>query len=177
MPTESPAESSYAREPPAESSCAREPSQFLLSGRVDSPVFEPSACSSPLHLVWSSSRNFDLRTSLLGKRDLTSDSTGPPVWHGYRYDSSDSTGSSQTDCLSVSSGYATDQFVLGAEVRARASWRATRSDRGVVSISAVSICVVVVCEKFLLVKLQEKMSPRRGSRRGGGRGGRGAGRI
>ncbi|KAA0060380.1 hypothetical protein E5676_scaffold318G001190 [Cucumis melo var. makuwa] len=38
---------------------------------------------------------------------------GPPVWHGYRYDSSDSTGSSQPDCLSVSSGYATDQFVLG----------------------------------------------------------------
>ncbi|KAA0041337.1 hypothetical protein E6C27_scaffold128G003460 [Cucumis melo var. makuwa] len=68
-------------------------------------------------------------------------------------------GSSQPDCLSVSSGYATDQFVLGvplghqrpdfvptgshvarvrecasswagAEVRARASWRATRSGRG-----------------------------------------------
>ncbi|KAA0033189.1 hypothetical protein E5676_scaffold1702G00040 [Cucumis melo var. makuwa] len=68
-------------------------------------------------------------------------------------------GSLQPDCLSVSSGYATDQFVLGvplghrrpdfvpmgshvprvrerasswvgAEVRARASWRATRSDRG-----------------------------------------------
>ncbi|KAA0066985.1 gag/pol protein [Cucumis melo var. makuwa] len=30
-----------------------------------------------------------------------------------RHDSSDSTGSSQPDCLSVSSGYATDQFVLG----------------------------------------------------------------
>ncbi|KAA0054609.1 gag-pol polyprotein [Cucumis melo var. makuwa] len=85
--------------------------------------------------------------------------TGPPVWHGYRYDSSDSTRSSQPDCLSVSSGYATDQFVLGvplghrrpdfvpmgvhvarvweranywagAKVRARASWRATISDRG-----------------------------------------------
>ncbi|KAA0062712.1 hypothetical protein E5676_scaffold132G00340 [Cucumis melo var. makuwa] len=68
-------------------------------------------------------------------------------------------GSSQPDCLSVFSGYATDQFVLGvpfghrrpdfvptgshvapvrerasswagAEVRARASWRATKSDRG-----------------------------------------------
>ncbi|TYK23817.1 hypothetical protein E5676_scaffold162G00150 [Cucumis melo var. makuwa] len=61
---------------------------------------------------------------------------------------------SQPDYLSVSSEYATDQFVLGvplvssktrfcsygitcwtcsgtwAEVRARASWRATRSDRG-----------------------------------------------
>ncbi|TYK23811.1 hypothetical protein E5676_scaffold162G00070 [Cucumis melo var. makuwa] len=75
------------------------------------------------------------------------------------YDSSDSTRSSQPDCLSASSGYAADQFVLGvplgqrrpdfvptgshvarvrehasswvgAEVRARASWRATRSDRG-----------------------------------------------
>ncbi|KAA0060090.1 hypothetical protein E6C27_scaffold39G00040 [Cucumis melo var. makuwa] len=63
------------------------------------------------------------------------------------------------DCLSVSSGYTTDQIVLGvplgspktsyvppgshvarvrkrasswagAEVRAKASWRATRSDRG-----------------------------------------------
>ncbi|KAA0054667.1 hypothetical protein E5676_scaffold3734G00270 [Cucumis melo var. makuwa] len=34
--------------------------------------------------------------------------TGPPVWH-----SSDSMGSSQPDCLSVSSRYATDQFVLG----------------------------------------------------------------
>ncbi|KAA0025893.1 hypothetical protein E6C27_scaffold34G001810 [Cucumis melo var. makuwa] len=62
-------------------------------------------------------------------------------------------GSSQPDCLSVSFGYATDQFVqgvllghrkpyfvptgshvarvrTGAEVRARTSWRATRSDRG-----------------------------------------------
>ncbi|KAA0063456.1 hypothetical protein E5676_scaffold110G00350 [Cucumis melo var. makuwa] len=68
-------------------------------------------------------------------------------------------GSSQPDCLSVSSGFATDQYVLGAPsghrrpdsvlteahvarvwkcasywveagVRARASWRATRSDRG-----------------------------------------------
>ncbi|KAA0064151.1 histone H2B.3-like [Cucumis melo var. makuwa] len=48
-----------------------------------------------------------------------------------------------------------------AEVRARESWQATRSDRGVVSISAVSISVVVVCEKFLLVKLQEKMPPHR----------------
>ncbi|TYJ96597.1 hypothetical protein E5676_scaffold1278G00150 [Cucumis melo var. makuwa] len=76
-----------------------------------------------------------------------------------RYDSSDSTGSSQPDCLSAFSGYATYQFVLGvplglrrpdfvhtgshvarvrkrasswvgAEVTARASWRGTRSDRG-----------------------------------------------
>ncbi|KAA0046153.1 hypothetical protein E6C27_scaffold157G00960 [Cucumis melo var. makuwa] len=47
-----------------------------------------------------------------------------------RHDSSDSTDRSQPDYLSVSSGYATDQFVLGAEVRAIASWRATRSDRG-----------------------------------------------
>ncbi|KAA0055068.1 hypothetical protein E5676_scaffold205G002110 [Cucumis melo var. makuwa] len=76
-----------------------------------------------------------------------------------KHDSSDSTGSSQPNCLSVSSGYATDQFVLdvslghrrpnfvpteshvarvrehtsswaGAGVRARASWRATRSDPG-----------------------------------------------
>ncbi|KAA0032791.1 hypothetical protein E5676_scaffold575G00120 [Cucumis melo var. makuwa] len=31
----------------------------------------------------------------------------------FTHDSSDSTGSSQPDCLSVSSGYATDQFVLG----------------------------------------------------------------
>ena len=36
-----------------------------------------------------------------------------PVWHGYRYDSSDSRGSSQPDCRSVSFGYATDQNVLG----------------------------------------------------------------
>ncbi|KAA0061194.1 pol protein [Cucumis melo var. makuwa] len=81
--------------------------------------------------------------------------TGPPIWHDYRYDLSDSTGSSQPDCLSVSSGFATDQYVLDAPsghrrpdyvptgahvarvrerakagVRARASWRATRSDRG-----------------------------------------------
>ncbi|KAA0064141.1 pol protein [Cucumis melo var. makuwa] len=76
-----------------------------------------------------------------------------------RYDLSGSTGSSQPDCLSVSSEYATYQFVLGVplghrrpdfvptgshvarvrerasswagrEVRARASCRATRSDRG-----------------------------------------------
>ncbi|KAA0060797.1 hypothetical protein E6C27_scaffold137G00150 [Cucumis melo var. makuwa] len=87
-------------------------------------------------------------TTYLGLRSPT----GPSVWHGYKYDSSDSTGSSQPDCLSVSSGYATDQFVLGvplghrrpdfvptgahvarvrecssywagAEVRVRASWR------------------------------------------------------
>ncbi|KAA0043073.1 hypothetical protein E5676_scaffold267G00360 [Cucumis melo var. makuwa] len=31
-----------------------------------------------------------------------------------RYDPSDSTGSSQLDCLSVSSEFATDQYVLGA---------------------------------------------------------------
>ncbi|TYK29811.1 hypothetical protein E5676_scaffold208G00360 [Cucumis melo var. makuwa] len=76
-----------------------------------------------------------------------------------RYDSSDSTGSSEPDCLRVFSGYATNQFVqgapsghrrldfvptgahvarvreranywVGAKVRARASWRATRSDHG-----------------------------------------------
>ncbi|KAA0059970.1 hypothetical protein E5676_scaffold194G00140 [Cucumis melo var. makuwa] len=40
--------------------------------------------------------------------------TGPPVWHGYRYDWSDSTGSLQPNCLSVSSVFATDQYVLGA---------------------------------------------------------------
>ncbi|KAA0051614.1 hypothetical protein E5676_scaffold267G00090 [Cucumis melo var. makuwa] len=37
---------------------------------------------------------------------------------------------SHPDCFSVFFGYTTDQFVLGAKVRARASWRATRSDRG-----------------------------------------------
>ncbi|KAA0060251.1 hypothetical protein E5676_scaffold639G00110 [Cucumis melo var. makuwa] len=85
--------------------------------------------------------------------------TGPSVWHEYRYDSSDLMGSSQPDCLSVSSGFATDQYVLGAPlghrrpdsvptgahvarvrerasywvatgVRARASWWAIRSDHG-----------------------------------------------
>ncbi|TYJ97514.1 ty3-gypsy retrotransposon protein [Cucumis melo var. makuwa] len=113
-------------------------------------------------------------TTYLGLRSPT----GPPVWHGYRYDSSDLTGSSHPDCLSVSSGFATDQYVLGApsrhrrpdsvpmgvhvarvrerasywvgaEVRARVSWRATR----------------------------RIMPPRRGAHRGGGRGGRGAGRT
>ncbi|KAA0047709.1 hypothetical protein E5676_scaffold648G001740 [Cucumis melo var. makuwa] len=49
-------------------------------------------------------------TTYLGLRSLT----GPPIWHGYRYDSSDSTRSSQPDCLSVSSGFATSQYVLGA---------------------------------------------------------------
>ncbi|KAA0050137.1 hypothetical protein E5676_scaffold163G00890 [Cucumis melo var. makuwa] len=49
-------------------------------------------------------------TTYLGLRSPT----GPPVWHGYKYDLSDSTGSSQPDCLSVSSGFATDQYVLGA---------------------------------------------------------------
>ncbi|TYK23273.1 hypothetical protein E5676_scaffold142G003290 [Cucumis melo var. makuwa] len=86
-------------------------------------------------------------------------SSGITTYLELRSDSSDSTGSSQPDCLSVSSEYATDQFVLGVplghrrpdfvptgshvvrvrerasswtevEVRARASWRATRSDRG-----------------------------------------------
>ncbi|KAA0061191.1 Ulp1-like peptidase [Cucumis melo var. makuwa] len=93
-------------------------------------------------------------TTYLGLRSLT----GPPAWHGYIYDLSDSTGSSQPDYFSVSSGFATDQYVLGApsghrkpdpvstgahvarvrerasywvqaEVRARARWRTTRSDR------------------------------------------------
>uniref|UniRef100_A0A9I9E6Q6 Uncharacterized protein n=1 Tax=Cucumis melo TaxID=3656 RepID=A0A9I9E6Q6_CUCME len=64
-------------------------------------------------------------TTYLGLRSPT----GPPVWHGYRYDSIDSTGSSQPDCLSVSSGFGTDQYVE-AGVKTRASWRETRSDRG-----------------------------------------------
>ncbi|KAA0039477.1 hypothetical protein E5676_scaffold892G00040 [Cucumis melo var. makuwa] len=88
--------------------------------------------------------NFDLRTSLLGKRDLAVRTRCANL---------------HPDCLSVSSGYATYQLVLGvplghrrldfvstrshvarvrerasswvgAEVRARASWRATRSDHG-----------------------------------------------
>ncbi|KAA0059532.1 hypothetical protein E5676_scaffold1193G00350 [Cucumis melo var. makuwa] len=86
---------------PAEPFSTREPSQFLLFSRADSPVFEPSAYSGPLHLVWI--------TTYLGLRSPM----GSRVWHGYRYGSSDLTGSSQPDCLSVSSGYATDQFVLG----------------------------------------------------------------
>ncbi|KAA0041174.1 hypothetical protein E6C27_scaffold128G001110 [Cucumis melo var. makuwa] len=110
---------------------------------------------APVLCTWSSSRNFDLRTSLLGKRDLADCVVRRDRQSGMDIDidSSDSTGSSQPDCLSVSFGYATDQFVLGvplghrrsdfvptgahvarvrerarAEVRARASWRATRSD-------------------------------------------------
>ncbi|KAA0059073.1 uncharacterized protein E6C27_scaffold1186G00160 [Cucumis melo var. makuwa] len=50
---------------------------------------------------------------------------------------------------------------VGAEVRVRASWRATRSDHAMRSI----------------VTRQEKMPPRRGSRRRGGRRGREAGRT
>ncbi|TYK19423.1 gag protease polyprotein [Cucumis melo var. makuwa] len=97
----------------------------------------------------------------------------------------DSTGSSQPDCLSVPFGYSTDQFFLGVPLGHRRSnfvptgahVAHVQERASVVSISAISICVVVVCEKFLLVKLQEKMPPRRGSRRGGGRRGRGAGRT
>uniref|UniRef100_A0A9I9E7V9 NBS-LRR type resistance protein n=1 Tax=Cucumis melo TaxID=3656 RepID=A0A9I9E7V9_CUCME len=92
--------------------------------RADLPVLEPSACSGPctyfvraqalqprprpIRVVpaWVSFRI----TTYLGLRSPTR----PPVWHGYRYDSSDSTGSSQPDCLSASSGFATDQYVLGA---------------------------------------------------------------
>ncbi|KAA0052061.1 histone H2B.3-like [Cucumis melo var. makuwa] len=93
-------------------------------------------------------------TTYLGLRSPT----GLLVWHGYRHDLSGSTGSSQPDFLSISSGFATDQYVLGAPsghrrpdsvptgahvarvrerasywveagVRARASWRTTRSNR------------------------------------------------
>ncbi|KAA0056787.1 gag protease polyprotein [Cucumis melo var. makuwa] len=110
-----------------------------------------------------------------------------------RYHSSDSTGSSQPDRLSASSAYATDQFVIGVPlghrrpdfvptgshvtrvrerasswVRARASWRATRSDR---------VGIRAQCSRFCRLAYDENMSPRRGARQGGGRGGRGAGRI
>ncbi|KAA0049569.1 hypothetical protein E5676_scaffold94G00370 [Cucumis melo var. makuwa] len=164
------------RAPMSSRAFCRKPSRFLLSSRADSLVFEPSACSGPLYLFWTprlGNRIFLLLglveqisrvvpawvsfeiTTYLGLHSPM----GPPVWHGYRYDSSDSTGSSKPDLSSVSFGYATDQFVLGvpskhrrldfvptgahvarvrerasywveAEVRARASWRATRSDRG-----------------------------------------------
>ncbi|KAA0051799.1 hypothetical protein E5676_scaffold609G001110 [Cucumis melo var. makuwa] len=125
------------------------PSRFLLSSRVDSPVFEPLTCSGPLHLFCY--KDWCFRTI-----------QDPAAWKAcflalelVEQISSDSTGSSQPDWLSASSGYATDQFVLGvplghrrpdfvptgshvarvwervgAEVRARASWRATRSDCG-----------------------------------------------
>ncbi|TYK23335.1 hypothetical protein E5676_scaffold142G003960 [Cucumis melo var. makuwa] len=95
-------------------------------------------------------------TSLLGKRYFavrTRLSKSPDMIRVVRWNSS------QPDCLSVSSGYTTDQIVLGislgspktsyvppgshvarvrerasfwagAEIRAKASWRATRSDRG-----------------------------------------------
>ena len=39
---------------------------------------------------------------------------GSRVWHGYRYGSSDLTGSSQPDYLNVSFGFAIDQYVLDA---------------------------------------------------------------
>ncbi|TYK21406.1 hypothetical protein E5676_scaffold609G00550 [Cucumis melo var. makuwa] len=96
--------------------------------------------------------NLDLGTSLLGKRIFLLLELVEQI---SRYDSSDSTGSSQPDCLSVSSGFVTDQYVLGApsghrrpdsvptrahvaRVREHASyWEkagvrvlATRSDRG-----------------------------------------------
>ncbi|KAA0059243.1 gag protease polyprotein [Cucumis melo var. makuwa] len=69
-------------------------------------------------------------------------------------------------------------YWAGVGVRAKASWRATRSDSGEPYGSLASalylsldlkfsISVVVVCDKFLLVKLQEKMPPRRSLRRGG----------
>ncbi|KAA0053182.1 hypothetical protein E6C27_scaffold1192G00030 [Cucumis melo var. makuwa] len=145
--------------------------------------FEPPSLFPVLCTYFGLKRcNLDLGTSLLGKRIFLAvrtrranlqpirvipawvsfgittylglrSPTRSPVWHGYRYDSSDSMGSSQPDCFSISSGFATDQYVLGApsghrrpdsvsmeahvtrarvgaEVRARASWRATRSDRG-----------------------------------------------
>ncbi|TYK09584.1 hypothetical protein E5676_scaffold458G00100 [Cucumis melo var. makuwa] len=60
---------------------------------------------------------------------------------------------SQLDCLSVSSRYSTDQFVLGVPTGSHVA--RVRERAGV----------------------EEKMSSRRGARRGGGRRGRGAGRI
>ncbi|KAA0060790.1 hypothetical protein E6C27_scaffold137G00080 [Cucumis melo var. makuwa] len=68
------------------------------------------------------------------------------IRHGYRYDSSDSTGSSHPDCPRRPPGHRRPEYVpTGAhvarvrerardwvedEARAKASWRATRSDRG-----------------------------------------------
>ncbi|KAA0055036.1 hypothetical protein E5676_scaffold205G002450 [Cucumis melo var. makuwa] len=117
--------------------------------------FRPRCLESAFFLLLGLVEQISKITTYLGLRSPTR----PPVWHGYRYDSSDSTGSSQPDCLSASSGFATDQYVLGAPsgqrrpdsvptgahvarvrerasywveagIRVRASWRATRSDHG-----------------------------------------------
>ncbi|KAA0054158.1 hypothetical protein E6C27_scaffold131G00830 [Cucumis melo var. makuwa] len=68
----------------------------------------------PNHLGLATWEACDLTVRIrLSKSPGLRSPTGPPVWHGYRYESSDSTGSLQPDCLSVSSGFATDQYVLG----------------------------------------------------------------
>ncbi|KAA0046462.1 hypothetical protein E5676_scaffold1251G00540 [Cucumis melo var. makuwa] len=111
--------------------------------------------------------NLDLGTSLVGKRDFTARIrvSKSPVRRNRQFGIDINMirvvrrNRSQPDCLSVSSGYTTEQIVLGvllrspktsyvpsrshiarvrerasswakAEVRAKASWRATGSDRG-----------------------------------------------
>ncbi|KAA0025822.1 hypothetical protein E6C27_scaffold34G00770 [Cucumis melo var. makuwa] len=94
---------------PIRLSLSRQPALDLAAWKAHFPAVRTRwANLQPIRVVpaWVS---FGI-TTYLGLRSPT----GPPVWHGYRYDSSDSTGSSQPDCLSVSSGFATDQYVLSA---------------------------------------------------------------
>ncbi|TYK27819.1 hypothetical protein E5676_scaffold749G00500 [Cucumis melo var. makuwa] len=99
-------------------------------------------------------------------------------------------GSSQPDCLSVSFGYATDQFVHGVLLGHRKPYfvptgshvarvRGRASSWGQRLAYDVSLCFVLFYFTSMamrsFVTRQEKMPPRRGAHRGGGRGGRGAG--
>ncbi|KAA0033752.1 hypothetical protein E6C27_scaffold142G00010 [Cucumis melo var. makuwa] len=68
----------------------------------------PAACRVVLH--GPSRFNPDLGTSLRGRRVFLLLELVEQI---SRYDSSDSTGFSQPDCLSASSGYAANQFILG----------------------------------------------------------------
>ncbi|KAA0049633.1 histone H2B.3-like [Cucumis melo var. makuwa] len=153
-------EPSYARELPVRAAFCLGPFSLVLDS-LDQVILERGI--SPVKGLFAPTSTSG-KTSLLGKRDFTV---------RIRFSKF------QPDCLSVSSGYTTNQFVLGvplgppktsyvplrshvarfreranswaeAEVRAKASWRMTKSDRG-------------------------KMLPRRGTHRGGGREGREAG--
>ncbi|TYJ97665.1 hypothetical protein E5676_scaffold37G00330 [Cucumis melo var. makuwa] len=126
----------------------RKSSRFLLSSRADSPVFEPSACSGPCTYFGPPRCNHDLGTPRLGKRVFlllglveqisrcmlaypirvipTWVSFGITTYLGLCHRRPDfvPTGSHVARVRERASSW------VEAEVRARASWQATRSDRG-----------------------------------------------
>ncbi|KAA0049747.1 hypothetical protein E5676_scaffold106G00680 [Cucumis melo var. makuwa] len=105
--------SAFLREPiPSRADVCLQTEPIPAFPAESSNPFDPPSLFSVLCTYFGLKRcNLDLGTSLLGKRIFLLLKLVEQI---SRYDSSDSTGSSQPDCLSVSSGFATDQYVLGA---------------------------------------------------------------